>query len=207
MSAEPPLVRLADFAVHHRRGPQAAVRDVDLLVEAGESMLVIGGEASGKTSLLRGILGLAPHSGDALVLGSAPGGATADGRIGFSPQGRPFPGELRVEELVRLIQRLRGIQRPGAVTETLHLCGLADHGARRLAQLDLEHARRASLACAAVGEPQLLLLDDPWESPETLAVLDAARDRGAGAILATAVPGGFPRFVDATLELSDGAPA
>jgi ABC-type multidrug transport system ATPase subunit len=177
------------------------------VVEAGATALVSGGEASGKTSLLRGILGLAPHSGDALVLGAVPGRATAEGRIGFAPEGRPFPPELRVEELLQLVARLRGVRDADAAPEALELCGLADRGRSRLAALDTEHARRASLACAAVGGPELLLLDDPWESPETVAVLDAARERGAGAIIATAVPGGFGRFVDVALELVDGAPA
>jgi len=206
VSARQPLVRLADFAVRHRRGPSAAVRDVNLVIEAGQSALVVGEEASGKSSLLRGVLGLVPHSGEALVLGSPPGAATSEGRIGFAPEGRPFPAELRIEELLRLIQRLRGVQDAHAVGETLDLCGLRDRTRSRLAALDVEHARRASLACAAIGEPELLLLDDPWESPETLAVLDAARARGAGAIIATAVPGGFSRFVDTSIELADGAP-
>ncbi len=183
------------------------MRDVDLVIEAGESALVVGGEASGKTSLLRGILGLVPSSGDAVVLGSPPGGATREGRIGFAPEGRPFPAELRLEELLRLILRLRSAEDDGAVNRAMELCGLGAHKRSPLRALDVEHARRASLACAAVGEPDLLLLDDPWESPETLAVLDAARARGAGAIIATAVPGGFRSFVDTAIELADGAPS
>ena len=198
-------LRLKDFAVRPRRGPSEAVRGVHLELGPGEVALISGAEASGKTALLRGILGFMPHTGEAEVLGARPGHATAGGRIGFAPEGRPFPAELRVEEMVGLIARLRGAT--AGIGEAIESCDLAAHTRTRLGRLDAEQARRAALACAAVGEPELLLLDDPWESPETIAVLDAARARGAAAVLATAVPGGLRRYADVSLELVDGAPA
>jgi ABC-type multidrug transport system ATPase subunit len=205
VSADDLLVHLDDFTVRHRRGPSAAVSGVSLRLQAGERVLVSGGPASGKTSLLRGVLGLVPSSGTATVLGGPPGAPAARHATGFGPEGRPFIPGLRLVEMVRLIARLRGAS-DAAIADALSLCGLDGHSRDNPLATDVEIARRASLAMAAAGEPRLLLLDDPWESPETLAVLDAARARGAGAIIATADPGGFPGLVDRHVVLVDGQP-
>jgi len=208
MSSTEPRLELEEFEVRPRRSPAPAVSEVSLRLEPGERLLVTGVEDSGKTSLLRGILGLVPHGGTARVVGALPGSAVAKAGTGYGPAGRPFLSGLRVREQVALMARVRRIpDADHAIDEVLERCGLQGRGATLVRDLDVEGARRTSLACAEIGLPDLVLLDDPWESPETFAVLDAARQRGAGVVLATDQAGGFPRAVDATLALVDRRPA
>lgn len=76
----------------------------------------------------------------------------------------------------------------------------------RVEALEVEDARRTSLACALVGEPDLLVLDDPWEFPETTAAIRAAMARGAAVLAATADPGGLPALLGASIHLTEGVP-
>lgn len=198
-----PLVRLAGFSVRHRRSPQAAVQGVDLTLGAGEVVVVTGGPGSGKTSLLHGLLGITPSSGEAEVLAARPGDPAIARRIGFGAQGNPAPPGARVGELVTLVGHLRGLPDPHAeAIGALERCGLGDAPGRIAAGLDTERARRLSLACATVGAPELVLLDDPWESPETAAAIEPTLAGGGAVLVTTDQSAGLPKLGPVRLELA-----
>jgi ABC-type multidrug transport system ATPase subunit len=197
-----------DLEVRHRRGPQAAVRGVSLRLPAGGGLAISGPAASGKTSLLKGLLGLVPCAGTVEVLGGPPGLQAIQRRIGYGPEGRPFQPGVRVAELIDALARIRGAPNPrAAAARALELCALGDAAGRPALELGPEENRRAALACAAVALPDLLLLDDAWESPETVAVIEDARARGATVLVASDRPGRLLDYLDNELRLSDGAPA
>lgn len=202
-SAGRPPLRLAGFSVRHRRSPQAAVDGVDLTVGPGDIAVVVGGPGSGKTTLLHGLLGVTPSSGDAELLGAPAGDPALRRRIGFGPQGNPAPPGARVGELVELVGRLRRIgDLTGQVGATLERCGLGDSREVPAARLDAEGARRLSLACATIGAPALILLDDPWESPETAAAIEPALAGGGAVLMTTDREGGLPKLGPTRLELT-----
>jgi ABC-type multidrug transport system ATPase subunit len=72
--------------------------------------------------------------------------------------------------------------------------------------LEIEEVRRTALACALAADPQLLVLDDPWEFVETEQEIARARGRGAAVIVASHEPGGFPAMLGRTLMLKEGRP-
>ncbi len=194
--------------VRYHGGPQPAVAGVAFTLAPGEGLLVAGAEASGKTSLLRGLLGLAPAGGDVRVLGAAPGDPAALRRVGYGPEGRDFAGSLTAGELLGALARLRGAARPAdAVADALGRAGLAGAARRRGAAMGPEEARRLSLAAAILGDPELMVLDDPWEFPETIAEIGRARARGAAVIATTREPAAFADALGRTLALADGKPA
>ena len=192
--------------VRYHGGPQPAVTGVAIALAPGDGLLVAGAESSGKTSLLRGLLGLAPAGGDVRVLGAPPGDAAALRRVGYGPEGREFAGSLTAGELLGVIARLRGAGRE-AVEHALGRAGLAGAARRRGTALGLEEARRLSLAAAVLGDPDLLVLDDPWEFPETAAEIARARARGAAVIATTREPASLAETLGRTLTLVDGKPA
>ena len=200
------LVTLDDFRPRRRRNTATIAEPLQLCLEPGELALISGPEESGKTDVLRAIVGLLRHHGEAQIFGGPIGSTEARRRTGFGPERRPFLPGLRVAEMVALVGSHRGADRP-AIADTLSRCGLDEHRSDDPLRTDVEIARRTSLAMAAVGDPDLIVLDDPWESPETVAVLDAARDRGAGVIMATAEPGQLPERADHHLTLSPPASA
>lgn len=202
------VVRAEGLEVRYHGGPEPAVKGVSLALLAGEGLLVEGEPGSGKTSLLRGLLGLVPARGDRRLFGVLPGDGRTPGRVGFGPQGLAFAAGLRPLEAVTLLARLRGAAAGrSAAAQELERVGLSPSERRTGERLDLESGRRLSLAVAGVGEPGLLVLDDPWESPETADAVARARGRGAAVILASAEPGRLAELVDRRLRLVDGAPA
>ncbi len=88
-----PLVAADGLEVRYHGGPDPAVRGVSLRLGAGEGLLVSGPSGAGKTSLLRGLLGLVPLAGEVRV----------PGRVGYGPQGGGFASGMRVDEAVRMI--------------------------------------------------------------------------------------------------------
>lgn len=110
---------------------------------------------------------------------------------------------MRVSEALGLVAALRGVPR-SEVVPTLERCGIATAVGRRIHALEPEEVRRLSLACALIGDPEGIVLDDPWEFPETVAALARALDRGATVLVASPDPGGFPALLGRTLTLIDG---
>ena len=194
--------------VRYHGGPQPAVAGVAFALAPGEGLLVTGAESSGKTSLLRGLLGLAPAGGEVRVLGAAPGDPAALRRVGYGPEGRDFAGSLTAGELLGALARLRGAARPAdAVADALGRAGLAGAAPRRGSALSLEETRRLSLAAAILGDPALVVLDDPWEFSETAEEIARARARGAAVIVTAREPAALVDALGRTLVLVDGKPA
>jgi ABC-type multidrug transport system ATPase subunit len=183
--------------VRYHGGPDPAVSDVSLRVGPGEGLLVCGPRGAGKTSLLRGLLGLVPRGGE----------VTVPDAVGYGPQGAGFASGLRVAEAVALVAAVRGARRPRADAERgLVGAGLQYVGQWPTRRLDAEGWRRLSLALAVAGDPPLVVLDDPWVLSETLHEIARARERGATVLAASARPAGLAPVLGRRLDLADGRP-
>jgi zinc transport system ATP-binding protein len=150
-------------------GLAPVLQDIDLEVVRGEFMGLVGPNAGGKSTLLRLILGLLrPQKGRIQVLGAAP--EEARRRVGYVPQypsfQRDFP--ISVEQVV-LMGRLgsapilgwyRRVDREAA-HRALAEVEAADLAHRRIGTLSGGQLQRVLLARALVGEPEILILDEP----------------------------------------------
>ncbi len=143
--------------------------DASFAIGRGEFIGVLGPNGAGKTTLMRAILGLiAPRAGSIRVFGRAPQRGDAD--IGYLPQVRTVLPDLRVRGIDFIASSLRGerwgvpsLSRPDRrmIEETLSAAGARDLAARPLAEMSGGERQRLLLAQALLGEPELLLLDEP----------------------------------------------
>lgn len=148
----------------------ARVEHVTAQFPAGSAVALIGPNGSGKSTLLRGILGLAElTSGSIEVLGTTP--KLARRLVGSLPQADTRDTQLPITlrqvvtmGLYRGLGPLRPVGREGRrkVTAALERVGLDVFAGRRFGELSGGQQQRAILARALVSDPQLLLLDEPF---------------------------------------------
>jgi zinc transport system ATP-binding protein len=162
-----PAIQIAGLSFSFGLAP--VLQDINLEVFRGEFMGLVGPNAGGKSTLLKLILGLLrPQSGRIRVLGAAP--EEARRRVGYVPQypsfQRDFP--ISVEQVV-LLGRLGSTPSLGwyrradreAALHALAEVEAADLARRRIGTLSGGQLQRVLLARALVGEPQILILDEP----------------------------------------------
>lgn len=198
-------MRARAVEVRYQRGGAFGVQGVGFDIPPGTGLLITGDKGAGKSSVLRAVLGLAGPGGDITVLGAPPGDPATLRRIGWAPQSWPFAYGLKAREVVQMVALLGGHD-AAAASEAIERAGV-ERPDQRVESLEIEDARRTSFACALIGEPDLLVLDDPWEFPETVAEIRAAMARGAGVLAASSDPGGLPALLGASIRLSEGSPA
>lgn len=199
------VIRARAIEVRYQRGGALAVAGVNIDLRPGAGLLITGPRGSGKSSVLRAVLGLAGPGGDIAVLGAPPGDPATLRRIGWAPQSWPFAYGLRAHEVVQMVAELGGHGRQAAA-RAIEEAGVENPDVR-VERIEIEDARRTSLACALIGQPDLLVLDDPWEFPETTAAVRRAMDRGAAVLAASSDPGGLPALLGASIRLDEGVPA
>jgi ABC-2 type transport system ATP-binding protein len=146
-----------------RRGGRVVLQRCDLRVFSGITVLR-GANGSGKSSLLRALAGiLSVAAGRVVIAGHDLEAAPEDARrrIGYVPETPDLFPYLSPRELLEVIAELRG----GAVEEALEVMaalGLAGREDEKIATLSLGQRRKVTMAAAACGAPQVLLLDEPF---------------------------------------------
>ena len=149
--------------VRKRFAPVEALRGLDLTVNEGEILGLLGPNGSGKTTLIRAIAGLVRiDTGEIAVLGRSPRAAISDGLVGYMTQTAALYPELSVEENLAFFAALRSLRDArAAIDETLRVVDLADRRRSQVGTLSGGLRQRVSLAVALLGAPPLLLLDEP----------------------------------------------
>ena len=143
--------------------------DTSFAIARGEFIGVLGPNGAGKTTLIRAILGLLPpRAGSLRVFGRAP--RRGDPQIGYLPQVRTVVPDLRVRGFDFIASSVHG-ERWGLpsltgpdrrmIERTLAAIGAADLAGRPLSDMSGGERQRLLLAQALLGDPQLLLLDEP----------------------------------------------
>ena len=192
------MLRLA--AVTKRFGARTVLNGVSLELAAGEYVAVIGDSGIGKSTLLNVIAGLEPiDSGEIVFEGARLGDLDDDAlarlrrdKFGFVFQAFHVLPHLTVEENVALPLLLRGERQREKAAQLIAAVGLAGREASPPRELSGGELQRVAIARALVGDPRLVLADeptgnlDPDNARQVLALLQAqVRGRGAAAILAT----------------------
>ncbi|WP_435861685.1 ABC transporter ATP-binding protein [Streptomyces niveus] len=141
-------------------GAVRAVAGVDLDIERGKTVALLGRNGAGKSTTINLLLGLdEPDSGRVRLFGDTPERAVRSGRVGAMLQDGGPIRRATVGELVSFVAST--YPRPLPVAEALRLAGLTELAARRVDKLSGGQWQRVRFAVALAGNPGLIVLDEP----------------------------------------------
>lgn len=169
------IVTAKDLAVRYRRAAEEALAGVDLTLAAGELVAVAGPNGCGKTTLIRGLLGLTPLARGSVLIDGRPLAswrrAELAQMVALVPQREETPFSWRVEEMVGFgryarLGALSAMSREDrrAVEEAMVRCDVAHLVDRVVETLSGGEWQRVRIARALAQEPRLLVLDEPTAS-------------------------------------------
>lgn len=173
-------------------GGRVVLDAFSMRVEPGTVVMLLGANGAGKSTALRALLGLTRIDSGRILLDDSEYAALPGGRarVGSAIGLSTVDAELSALALLRV--RAAAIGAPdAAVRHALGRMGLSDAGRRRLRRMSSGMQARAQLALASVGDPELLVLDEPFANLDGDGrkwlgnVLDDLRERGGSALIAT----------------------
>jgi ABC-2 type transport system ATP-binding protein len=185
-ASQPGTKAIELHGVSKRFGSRLAVDDMSLVVDRGSVLGFVGLNGAGKTTTIRMLLGLlAPSAGRALILGAPYRDRRELGLVGGFVDRPAFPPHLTVHDALCLFGRVGGLEGKrltDATNRALESLGCVPFARRRIRELSSGMRQRLGLALAFLGEPQVIILDEPTEGldPDGVAtlrglVLDRAR--------------------------------
>jgi len=156
-----------------RYGPHImAVDRVSLTVRRGEVYGFLGPNGAGKTTTLRMLLGLIrPTSGEASVLGHAPGDPKGLSRVGALVESPAFYPYLSGRDNLRVIARYANVPKK-RIEGALDLVGLTDRARDKFATYSLGMKQRLGVAATLLKDPELLILDEPTNGLDPAGMAD-----------------------------------
>ena len=203
-----PLLSVENLSVTY--GAVQAVRDLDLVIGAGEIVTLLGANGAGKSSTLKAIVGLAPRSRGRIQfgardIGALPTEAIVRAGIALVPEGRRLFQNMTVRENLRLgASALRADQfetgRPPGTCDLFPVIGKRSHEQAGL--LSGGEQQQVAIARALLSRPRLLLMDEPslGLAPIVVArvfeIIEELRQRGVTILL-------VEQNVDRALKIAD----
>ncbi len=157
--ADPSAVTVRGLVVV--RGGRTVLQKLTFSVPRGAITGLLGPSGCGKTTLMRSIVGVQRvRTGTVTVLGTRAGHASLRHRVGYVTQSPSIYGDMSIRDNLRYFGSLYNVD-TAAIEQTLANVGLTEHAHQLAGTLSGGQHARASLACALVAQPELLILDEP----------------------------------------------
>jgi ABC-2 type transport system ATP-binding protein len=200
--------------VTKRYGRRAALEQVSVSLPDGGALGLLGPNGAGKTTALRLMLGLVhPTSGEVRLQGRDPLDADSRRGVGYLPERLMVPGHMSVRRFLSLHGRLAGLSDTGLATQierVTTLTGVAGRLDDRLGELSKGLAQRVGFAQALIGEPRVLLLDEPSSGLDPIGMREArdwiaaAREWGCSVLISSHLLSEVERLCDHLAILHEG---
>lgn len=145
-------------------GDFRAVNDVSFSIPTGQIVGLLGPNGAGKTTTMRMITGfLAPSSGtitiDGINIEENP--VAGKRKIGYMPESAPLYGDMIVEDYLKYIAQMQGVNPDEKLPRLCQECGLKEVMSKNISELSRGNRQRVSLAHALMNDPEILILDEP----------------------------------------------
>ncbi|HNX95604.1 MAG TPA: ABC transporter ATP-binding protein [Holophaga sp.] len=185
------------------------------LPDGGGITGLLGPNGAGKSTLIQLLSGLLPPSGgEVLVFGQAPFRNPAVlSRIGFVPEGDRFPAGLRADRWLKMMGELSGLSEPAlseSIARAIATVGMEAHASKPFARMSKGMRQKIRLAQALLHEPQLLILDEPFNGVdpasrlELMALLRDLAAQGRRILVSSHILGEVAMLTDRILLLFRG---
>jgi ABC-2 type transport system ATP-binding protein len=175
-------------------GSVTAVRDVSFSIEKGTTFGLLGPNGAGKTTTMRMILGILTPDAGSVQWDGTPIDGTARRRFGYLPEERGLYGKMKVREQIAYFGRLHGLRAAEGAKRAdywIEHLQLTEYANRPAAELSKGNQQKVQVACAAVHEPALLVLDEPFSGLDPinaemlLGMLRSQQARGTTLVLSS----------------------
>lgn len=191
-----------------------ALRGVSFAIEPGEVFALLGPNRAGKTTMLKILLGLTrPSSGRVLRLGRPLADRCTLARVGYMHENQAFPHYLTATSLLEYYGELTWVPPStlhSRIPALLHRVGLHDRAQEPIGRFSKGMLQRLALAQALLGEPELLVLDEPLEGLDLSArlvlqeVISEQRARGQTVLIVSHALGEVTQVCDRVAVLVEG---
>lgn len=204
------------LSVNHVRkefGRVAAVRDVSFIIERGSTFGLLGPNGAGKTTTMRMIVGIYPVDGGSITWNGEHINERARRRFGYLPEERGLYSKMRVREQIMYFGRLHGLHDPDITQRAdkwIEQLGLGEYANRPCGELSKGNQQKVQVACAAVHDPELLILDEPFSGLDPvnaevlLKTLTDLKKRGTTLVLSSHQMWQLELLCDAFCIITDG---
>ncbi len=206
-----PLVSLTNAGKSYQQ--LDALKSVTMNLGQGEVMGLFGHNGAGKTTMMKLILGvISPSRGKVEVMGMAPDSKEAwhcRSKVGYLPENVSFYEQLTGLEVLTYFAKLKGFNKKQAIA-LLEQVGITHAMKRQVKTYSKGMRQRLGLAQAFIGEPKLLLLDEPTVGLDPIATrdfyrtVDQLKSNGSSVILCSHVLPGVEQHIDRAMILSTG---
>jgi ABC-2 type transport system ATP-binding protein len=175
-------------------GKIQAVRDVSFTIAPGVTFGLLGPNGAGKTTTMRMIAGIYEPDRGNVSWNDRRIDSHARRRFGYLPEERGLYGTMSTRDQIVYFGRLHGVHDPQVQTRTdalIERLGLTEYVNRRCGELSKGNQQKVQMACAAVHEPDLLILDEPFSGLDPvnaeilLGMLTEMKQRGTTVVLSS----------------------
>ena len=190
-----------------------ALSTMTMSLNEGEVLGLFGHNGAGKTTMMKLILGvISPSHGKVEVMGMAPDSKEAwhcRSKVGYLPENVSFYEQLTGIEVLTYFAKLKGFSKKQAI-DLLEQVGITHAMKRQVKTYSKGMRQRLGLAQAFIGEPKLLLLDEPTVGLDPIATrdfyktVDQLKSNGSSVILCSHVLPGVEQHIDRAMILSSG---
>jgi len=206
-----PLVSLNEAGKSY--GSLDALKSMTMSLNEGEVLGLFGHNGAGKTTMMKLILGvISPSRGKVEVMGMAPDSKAAwhcRSKVGYLPENVSFYEQLSGLEVLTYFAKLKGFNKKQAI-DLLEQVGITHAMKRQVKTYSKGMRQRLGLAQAFIGQPKLLLLDEPTVGLDPIATrdfyktVDQLKSNGSSVILCSHVLPGVEQHIDRAMILSTG---
>lgn len=189
------------------------MRDVSFVIERGSTFGLLGPNGAGKTTTMRMIVGIYPVDGGSITWNGVHIDDRTRRRFGYLPEERGLYSKMRVREQIMYFGRLHGLHDPEITHRAdawIEQLGLGEYANRPCGELSKGNQQKVQVACAAVHDPELLILDEPFSGLDPvnadvlLKTLTDLKKRGTTLVLSSHQMWQLEQICDAFCIITNG---